>query len=110
MAFSSKGIKIALTKIRQMNEKYADINLIPKVILPAYRAYPVVDNKRAATLDYAILIEYKDVITFTPAGQHDDTFILKFSMEMNGLVLSNDRFEDKKFTEDAELHSYYSKK
>ena len=110
VAFMSKGIMIAITKIQQLNTKYPNIHLKPKVILPEYRAYKYVDSKRVTTTNYEILVEYKDLITYTPTNQYDDPFILNIAMEINGLILSNDRFEDKNFTLDAKLYNYYSKK
>jgi hypothetical protein len=50
------------------------------------------------------------MIVYPAAGQDDDKCILTFAMLHNGLIVSNDKFEDKRFVEDACLRNYYSKK
>ena len=83
-----------------------------KVILPKFRSFPVVDCKRPPTIDFEIINELneKDMVSYAPAGHYDDTFILKFAMDLNGLIISNDKFEEKQFKDDIELYNYYSKK
>lgn len=82
------------------------------IILPSYRQYENVDIQRKPTVCFDIIKELnsKNIITFTPAGQDDDIFTLKFAMELNALILSNDKFDDEKFRNNDELFKYYSKK
>jgi hypothetical protein len=110
--FATKGIIIAIKKLRQIGSKFSDINLKVKVILPSYRHFKQNESKHPPTDDYETITELylKDIISFTPAGQHDDTFILKFAMDLNALILSNDKFLEKKFTNNEELYRHYSKK
>ena len=91
-----------------------NLNVIIRVVLPAFRHYEnvVTSNDRPATQNYQILKEYEDkeIIVYPPAGQDDDPYILEFAMLHNGLIVSNDKFEDKRFKENFNLRSYYSKK
>ena len=103
---------IAIKKLKQIGSKFSDINLKVKVILPSYRSFEQNDSKHPPTDDYEKIKElyHKDIVSFSPAGQHDDTFILKLAMELNALILSNDKFLEKKFTNNEELYKHYSKK
>jgi len=56
-------------------------------------------NENQKLKNYEILKENNDLITYTPAGLYDDSFILEFAMNLKGLILSNDKFEDKQFVE-----------
>jgi len=79
--------------------------------LPAYRSFEFIQDKRKpATKNFEILKDNNDLISYTPAGQYDDSFILEFAMNFKGLILSNDKFEDKQFVENIQLHEYYSNK
>ena len=68
----------------------------------------MVKNSKQPTLDFEILTELKDIIAYTPSGQYDDLFLLNFAKELNALILSNDKYEDKQFVDDTELYDYYS--
>lgn len=90
--------------------KELNIEIASRIILPAYRKFEKVKHNKAETIDYGILKNYENIITYTPTGQHDDPFLLGFAKSLNGLILSNDQFKDEKFVNDKELCNYYSKK
>ena len=102
--------------VEKLNEEGAKINveIIPRIVFPAFRKFENVatNNDRPPTQNYHILKLYdeKQMIVFPPSGQDDDNCIRTFAKLHNGLIVSNDRFDDKRFVRDADLHSYYSKK
>ena len=106
-------MKIVVDKLNEIGAKI-NVKIIPRIVFPAYRQFKnVVPNKdRPPTQNYDILKAYeeKEIIVYSAAGQDDDICILQFAMLHNSLIVSNDKFKDKRFVEDSRLHSYYSKK
>jgi hypothetical protein len=106
-------MQIVVDSLNEIGAKLK-VKVITRIVLPAFRHFENVapSNDRPPTMNYHILKKYEDkeMIVYPAAGQDDDKCILTFAMLHNGLIVSNDKFEDKRFVEDACLRNYYSKK
>ena len=94
-----------MDKLKATGDKLG-VDLKVRIVLPAFRKYPEGTNGRPPTLDFEILTALLEITVFTPPRQYDDIFIVNLAKESNALILSNDKYEDKQFMEDTELHSY----
>jgi hypothetical protein len=77
-----------------------------RVVLPSFRQFEFVTNGKPPTHDYQILKEYYEIISYTASSQNDDPIFLELAKEINGFVLSNDKFEDREFVQNIELNNF----
>lgn len=87
--FKSKGIEVVL-------DYYLTKGMEAVAMIPACKAddRPGINNDRLAD-DPALLrnLAGKGRISFTPAGSHDDNFLLAYAKRKNIDIISNDRFQ-----------------
>ena len=106
-------LQIVVKRLEEIGAKI-NVKIIPRIVLPAFRKFENVapSHDKPLTKNYHILKEYenKEMIVYPASGRNDDKCILTFAMLHKGLIVSNDKFEDKRFVEDANLRNYYSKK
>mmetsp|Transcript_61088 Transcript_61088/g.132680 ORF Transcript_61088/g.132680 Transcript_61088/m.132680 type:complete len:164 (+) Transcript_61088:339-830(+) len=91
--FSVRGLQIVM-------DYWRDRGLQPVAFLPRYIGDTRIDDRRNDRLhradDPALLwqlIEAGDIVV-TPSGDYDDSYALKYAVQHNACVISNDRYND----------------
>jgi hypothetical protein len=89
VAHSTEGEQAQLANIIAVRDKLSEEGLEPVVVVDAALRHQIDDRA-----GYERLVD-QGVVRQAPAGTDADYFILSFARELDGRILSNDRFRDR---------------
>lgn len=103
--FACSGLKIAINYFKRMNCKV--IAIIPEFYLKYNHKKKPIKKKKSKSFSfkkYKILkpdsvellrrLREEKIIYTTPDGDYDDSYMIEFSRNHNGIIVSNDRYND----------------
>ena len=86
--FSCRALKIVIDYFNKLGHTYV------KCVVPESRRSTKTSDRPIMAPEVLIELEKNDEIIFTPTGLYDDDVLIQTAVQMNAVIVSNDKFRD----------------